>query len=518
MAKEDEKVKKPEISQPKSGKLVSEFIEEISGILKIKNTLFYRTDVKNIVEVLRIKHNKASDKYFIGFENITPNRFITVLEKYVNPGDMYFDRTSNNFYFKTRSISAYLAKTILESAKLRNELYPINRIFTVPIPIIYNKCITFPRKGYDARYGSWMNYDAPEINDTMVIEEAKKVLEEIFKEFCFKTSQDKSNAIAGLLTPFIRGLYSNFNIRTPLFFYEGNRERTGKDYLAGITGIVYEGNALEEPPICNGEKGNNNDELRKKILSAFIAGRKRMHFSNNKGYINNAVFEGIVTSKVFSDRVLGRNEILSFNNELEFSLSGNTGITYTADLGNRCRFIRLFLDIEDANARKFERPNLHEWVSENRNKILSALFCLVKNWFDKSCPKGSLPFASFPEWAEICGGIMENAGYESPCKPDIENMSIGGDTETMDMKTLFETCYEHKPEQWISKQEIIGIIYNSGQDMFSYLDFGKRADLTKFGIKISKFTNRILSGIRMVCDRPKSQVIVRKYKFTKETL
>jgi len=32
--------------------------------------------------------------------------------------------------------------------------------------------------------------------------------------------------------------------------------------------------------------------------------------------------------------------------------------------------------------------------------------------------EGSVPFASFPQWAKICGGIMESAGYDNPCEQD----------------------------------------------------------------------------------------------------
>ncbi len=500
---------KPEIAQPKSGRLISKFIEEISEVLKRKNTLFYRIDAKDIVEVLKIRHSKANEMSFIGFESVNPNRFITILEKYVIPGD-WFHSKENGFEFKPKSIGAQLAKTTLESSKLRNELYPVNRIFTIPIPIMYNGCLTFPRKGYDARFGSWMNYDVPNIDEKMELEEAKKVIEEVFKEFCFQSEQDRINAIAGLLTPFLRGLYSSFNIRTPVFFYVGNRERTGKDYLAGITGIVYEGNALEEPPICNGEKGSN-EELRKKILSAFIAGRKRMHFSNNKGYINNSVFEGIVTAKVFSDRVLGKNELLTFNNELEFSMSGNIGVSYTADLGNRCKFIKLFLAVEDANSRKFERPNLHEWVYANRDKVLSALFALVRNWFDTGRKKGNLPFTSFPEWAEICGGIMEVAGLGSPCVPDIEMMA-GGDEETTEMKFLFELCYSRYPDEFIAVNQIKEIVEQ--EETFRY-DFQTRAGQIMFGKKLQKYTGRILSNIQLVAKNTWEKGSNKQMKFQK---
>jgi hypothetical protein len=202
------------------------------------------------------------------------------------------------------------------------------------------------------QYGDWPlfsgpYYNAPVIDMNISLEKAKEIIDNLFKEFCFKSEQDKINAIAGFITPYLRGLFSSFSVRTPVFIYEANRERAGKDYLAGLTGILYEGFALEEPPISTGDKmQNNSDELRKKILSSMMYGRKRLHFSNNKGYLNNAVFESITTAEKYSDRPLGRSEILTFHNELDFSLSGNIGMTLTPDLANRSRFIKLFLDIE----------------------------------------------------------------------------------------------------------------------------------------------------------------------------
>jgi hypothetical protein len=319
------------------------------------------------------------------------------------------------------------------------------------------------------------------------------------------------------VTPFLRGLYSKFNSRTPVFFYISNRERAGKDYLAGITGLVYEGAALEEPPISISEmKWASDDELRKKILSAFLAGRKRLHFANNKGYVENAVFEAVITSEKYSDRILGRNESPIFDNELEFSLSGNVGIGFTPDLANRSRFVRLFLEIEDANARKFERPNLHKWVLDNREQILSAIYSLVRNWVERGYPDGSINFASFPEWARVCGGIMESAGYESPCTPDKESLTSGGDSETMDMKALFEICYEQFPDTPLTKAGLKQIV--KSEDIFSYLDFDKRSDQTKFGNKINKFVGRVLSDIKMVVKDSSVRSSRQEYIFTREKI
>ena len=508
-----DKGEKEEIRLPKSGRLISNFINDIIDILIEKELLFFRTDSRQIVEIGKIEHDNEDKKIFTGFIAIKPSRFITLVERYFTPG--YSIKTEDDFIFKPKSMTKDLANTVIDSYILEESLSNIDRIFTIPIPIMYNEKLTFPKVGYDKRFKSWLPFNSPKITNTkMNLKDSKDLLHTIIKEFCFQTDEDYNMAIAALITPFLRGLYHSFNCRTPVFIYLANRERVGKDYLAGISGILYEGIALEEPPISIARnKGNADEELRKKILSAFLSGRKRLHFANNKGFINNAVFEGIVTAKTYSDRLLGKNETPIFDNELEFSLSGNIGIGFTPDLSNRSRSIRQFYDKEDTNSRMFESPNLHKWVFDNRDLILSAVYGLVRNWVEKGSPDGTIKFASFPEWARVCGGIMESTGYESPCKPNKE-MALGGDSETIDMKLLFEYCYEEKPDEPLTKQDIKEIIEK--EDIFSYLDFSKKADQTKFGKKIIKFVGRVLSDIRMRVVDNSVRSSRQKYVFSKE--
>ena len=499
---------KPELILPHEGKLISEFATEVSNVLKDKNILFYRVDAKELVEIERS-----------GFRGIKPNRFITLAERFIIPQARIWNKHAEKWEYKEKSMWTELAGTLLASSILQDSLPQIKRIFTIPLPIMYEGKLTFPIKGYDKRFESWLQHDAPEIDNTNIdLLEAKKVIEEIYSEFCFKDNQDKINAIAALLTPYCRGIFKSFNTRTPVNFYLGNRERAGKDYCAGITGIVYEGAALEDSPISNSEneRSNNTDELRKKVLAAMISGRKRMHFSNNKGYIDNAVLEGFTTAERWSDRILGRSENLSFDNEIDFSLSGNVGVTFTADFANRSRFIRLLLDVEDANSRNFKKSNLHGWVKENRSLILSALYSLVNNWITKGMPSGSKPFTSFPEWARVVGGIMECAGYGSPCSPDKETLTLAGDIETNDMKQLFELCYEQIPEEFVKKEVIRNLVSMHGEEIFSSYDFTKRADQIKLALKISKYVGRVLSSIRLVVKDSSVRASRQEYKFTKK--
>jgi len=531
---------KNEIYLAGSGKLISEFALEIVQEIKDTDRLFYRTYTRDVIEIGTVTvtsndEDVTDTETYTGFVSLDPHRFITIIEDYLVPGtDVKIKNEYNQIItqFKPKSMNATLSKIVLFSDQIRDNIPNINRIFTIPIPIMYHGKLTFPRNGYDKRFRSWLPYDAPKINNTdMSLADAKEIIYDILKEFCFKGQDDINKGIAGLLTPFIRGLFSAFNVRTPVFVYEANRERCGKDYLAGITGILYEGHAMEEAPLSTESKmTNGDDELRKKILSAFIGGRKRLHFSNNKGYINNSVFEAVITARTYSDRILGKNEMLTFDNEIDFSLSGNIGIRYTPDFINRSIFIRLFLDIENANERPFSTPDLHEHVLENREKILSALYTLVQNWIDNDRPDGSLNFASFPEWAKICGGIMESAGYDNPCKPDTEIVAVGGDIETTDMKQLFELCYEKKPDTYMTKKQIKDIILNTAEeltpgttdiieyDIFSNLDFYSRQGQIKFGLLLNKYIGRVFSEIRLNIEDSRVRSSRQNFKFTKNMM
>jgi len=502
---------KQQVMIPRYDKLISEFAEEVAMNLNHENTLFLRPEINEVVEIVNVDGSEI-------FNIIKPNRFITHLEKFMEPVAEYMNGKTGERFYKKKSISGDLANTIIQSEQFQSRLPKIKKIYNFQIPILFANTLQFPQRGYDRRFKSWLSDSAPGIsNPEMELKEAKEIVELIFKEFCFKTEQDKTNAIAMLLTPFLRGLFNKANTRVPLFIAEANRERSGKDFLVGVVQTLYDGYSSEEPPISTGEKGSNqNEELRKKIVSSLIAGKRSLHFANNKGYLNNSVLESLITTPYYTDRILGKNELVTFSNELDLSLSGNSGMTYTADIANRSRFIRLFLDIENANERRFENPNLHKWVFENRERILSALYSFVRIWFEKEKLKSSLPFASFPEWADVCGGIMECAGYNSPCELDKEGFAVGGDIETYEMKRLFEICYETCPEEWINKQKIKSIISNSEEEIFSYFDFEKKSDQTKFGTKLNKYLGRILSDIRLILQDSKVRSQRQVFKFSKE--
>lgn len=513
MPNKDIKITDPEYDNrvklilPGNDKLESDFAKELLPVLLGSRDVYYRIREMSI-QTLRPVSLGIDQKEVLSFITLNPHELKSLVERYAITGSIGKDG------FKKISMTAELAKTMLASDILKRSLPIIDTIYMVQLPFIRNEKLVFPKLGYDKSFMSWVPTDAPQIKE-MGLEEAKSIIDTIYSEFCFEKPQDKTNAIAALLTPYLRGLYPRLTCRTPIVFYKANRERSGKDYCAEITAIVYLGVANSEPPISDG-RNTNDEEFRKKILSHFMAGRSRYHSSNNRGHLASAQLESLSTNETFSDRILGQSKIATYANILEISLSANLGITYTPDLANRCIFINLFLDIEDPNTRTFEKPNLHGWVKENRAKILSALATLVQNWFDKGMPPGSVPFASFPDWARVCGGIMEAAGYGNPCLPNIDPIEIGGDTETKDMKKLFEVVWQTYGEQWMTKKDLINKLASQEEfkELFSYLNFEDQGDKIKFGCMFEKYIGRIFSDIKLERENNDNRSR-RKYRWVK---
>lgn len=514
---------KVEIELPRTGRLISDFCKDVGEVCKDKNKLFFKTDIKMIVEVTNnIIDNKNKNE---SFSQIKPSRYITLLEEDVipyvyvespevkNKNKKSEEKVKMEYIIKPKSVSSELAKTMLESEILQSSFPPIQRIFNSPIPTIHNNILTFPQKGYDERFKSWLTEEAPEIDIHMPLEQAQNIIRDMLEEFSFRSKQDFSNAVAAILTPQIKGILPRFTTRVPMFAYMANRPGVGKGYLAAIPNLINEGNHINEPPISTSDKGNDgSDELRKKITSAIIAGRASYCSDNNKGHMDSPVLEAALTSEKLGDRLLGSNTNLTLDNELVYSFTGNVNLTLSSDLQRRIKIIYLETAVEDINSRKFKKTNLHQWILQNRGLILSALYALIRNWFEKGCPKSKIEYNSFPEWGATCGGIMETAGYLSPCNQD-EGLIISTDPETDDMKSLFETVYEHFPEQWITKRELQDLVAVS--DCFTYMDFSKKSDQIAFGKKISKFIGRVLSGTLLVIKDLKQRSTRQELMFTK---
>jgi hypothetical protein len=458
------------------GQLDSVVYAEIANIVAPHYVWFLRGD--QVVHVTEVPAGfqytgDAEQKYKItayttGYRSLTGLEAKSALEKYIEPGCL-----NPEGGFIKDSFSPGFTAGMLVAPQFREGLPRILRILTIPLPIRIGNKLVYPTEGYDPRFGTYLVPDAPKlVHPLPTLREAKQIIDSTLSGFCFTSQQSRVHAIARTLTPFARGIFG-WDCRVPFWIYCANRARAGKDYLAGVASIIFEGAAYEDAPV-----GKDAAETGKRIMAAAQAGRRFMHFSNCVGYLADEQLCGAITNPKICGRMLGSNTAaadLSVTNELEFSISANPGLNAREDFILRARKIELAYYDEDPNARTFPNRKLHEYIKQNRAIILSALASIFNHWAKEKFPIGTTPFASFHAWSEIIGGVMQAAGLGDPCQPFKGTFDIGDDPELRSIGALWEEAQAaFQPPIEAEKSDLYDLIDSSDTGDLDW--FGKMSD------------------------------------------
>ena len=231
------------------------------------------------------------------FHPISAPAAVTELERYVE----FVTATS-----VTKSLSQRDASALLASPDLKDALYHLDRILEFPIPMRQsNGTISMPMEGFGFDGARHAFYCGKPIEPEVSLAEAKSTLEYVFREFRFDPAHPRSrvHAIARLLTPYCQGIMG-FSARSPLWVFQANRPRSGKDYCAAVAPLVFGGYAHEDAPL---EK--DDAENKRRITSAIISGHRFMHFANCKVDLDQCEsLEAAVTAKFWRDRLIGTSE------------------------------------------------------------------------------------------------------------------------------------------------------------------------------------------------------------------
>jgi hypothetical protein len=407
-----------EIVLPKLNRPESRFAADMGKAIGPLNVLFrYQGEIVEVLDEAFTGELDENDLAVGGlkFRVLTPTRARTWVEDYIITGvNLQIKdeegKPTGEFQFVLMTMRQAVAAGLLESPQFAKNIPVIQRILDVPIPIPIRRkdgSIVRPAPGFNKSLGIYCNPHSPRIK-RMTIKDARDVIDKTLEGFNFKNGQSRVHAIARMFTPYCRGLMG-FNARVPLWYYIGNRPRAGKDYLAGVPQIVYLGHVFEDAAL-----GEDSEETRKRITSAIVSGRRMMHWANCQGFIQSAPFIQSITAKVWRTRALGSTSAksdLELPNEIDYSLSANVGITHREDVEGRIRKIELAFYDEDENSRVFPNPFLHDWITDSRGEILSAIDAYTEQWIDDKMPPGATPFNSFPEWHLSLGASCIQANW-----------------------------------------------------------------------------------------------------------
>ena len=488
---------RPRVVLPGIGRPDSEFVSEVGSLLAPRERWFTKGD-----EIVCVGEREFSEGVKqLAFHPVEPVSACTDVEQHVEVGITREDEFCGDNVFVPCSMTRETAAKMLAAPQFISRMPRIVRILDVPIPVRLRGVIVLPKVGYDPALRTWLPENAPIIRP-MPFADAVAIIREVYCEFCWADKQSLVHAIARLITPFCRGIIG-WQARTPLWCYQANQPGAGKDYCADVVHVTYTGNRIGDAPL-----GKDGEEIRKRLTTILNSGRRFTHFANCQVHIEDQTFIGLITSPFFSARNLGSTDSaadLMLPNEGDYSLSANMGLTFREDLERRLRRITLFLAAENQNKQVFKREDLLGWIGENRATVLSAIASLVTRWMVAGEPKGSTPFASFPEWSRVVGGVMAHAGLGDPCLAHThDELETGGDRSMRAMRALYRISYNAYPEAWFEKGDLFKLLASEDNDDLawfgSFCDEEVRSTKTKIGIQLRKFRGRELDGVVLQID------------------
>jgi hypothetical protein len=225
-------------------------------------------------------------------------------------------------------------------------------------------------------------------------------------DFEWEDDASLANYVALMATPFLR---RPLRTLAPLFIISASAPSSGKSLLTALTGLLTGQQVVTWP-------GDNEEELEKVITATFRKEFGAVVFDNvpEGEVIGSARLAALLTSPVWSGRILGGSNMGSWPNDRLWMATGNN-LRVGGDIASRSVSVRLKPTAPHPEERTgFAIPNLQGWVMDpaNRARLLERLLVLVADWVAAGTPRDSTVPAmrQFTPWAHGVGGFLAHHG------------------------------------------------------------------------------------------------------------
>ncbi len=363
----------------------------------------------------------------------------------------------------------------------------------VESPILRPDGSIFDTPGYDAQtrlyYSPTPGFECHEIPAEPTREDVRRSLElvnEAIGEFPYSDESSAANTLALLVTLLIRQAIQG---PVPLGLIDAPQAGTGKTLLAEIIALIGMGRAGE---MLGAPR--DDEEWRKQITSKLAAGGTMFIVDNVEGSLYAPSLARALTSRTWTDRILGRSEMVTVSQQATWIATGNN-IILRGDLPRRCYWIRL--DAKQSRPWKredFKHPDLNSWVEQKRGELVKAVLTLARGWYAAGKPKaeGIPRLGSFECWTEIIGGILAFAGIKSFLS-NLEELYSKADEGNDEWESFLEEWWKQRGEDPITVKDLAKLINDKATlkdalpgDLSEALDKGEGSFTRRLGKAIAK--------------------------------
>jgi hypothetical protein len=290
--------------------------------------------------------------------------------------------------------------TIKQILALSNQrqLKKLKTVITAPVITPDGYIVNKP--GYCTRTQLFLdNSEVPPLPDRVDDQMVKAAVERLlkpFETFPFVGKLDKSVFICSLITAILRPVLPT----APAFAFDAPIQGSGKSLLAACLSAL---STSDNPSVASHAQGRDDEETRKRIFSYLLNGSRTLVWDNVVGVFDSASIAALLTSPVYSDRILGKNAVSTLPNRLLFLMTGNN-LTLAGDLARRVLKVRIDPKTERPYAREFELDPL-EHVKANRQQMAVDVITIVRGWYgstEQMCSETAPGrMASFETWDDM---------------------------------------------------------------------------------------------------------------------
>lgn len=407
--------------------------------------------------------------------------------------------------------SSNLCKQILSLKQTRNLR---NLVARVTAPTLRADGSVLREVGYDAQEGLLLAaYTAlPHVPEHPTFEQAREALATLwapFRQFPFVGPIDRGVHLAALLTAAVRPTLPV----TPIFGYDAPAQGSGKTLLAQCVAVLA---AAEDhtllPPI------NNEQEMSKTLFSLLREGKRACVIDNLVGTFDSTALASMVTSSVFTSRILGVSNTGTVPNRLLVMITGNN-LTLAGEMPRRVLKCR----VDPQTARPFDRVfdcNPLDVCKTSRQELVAAALTLIRARLTH-CPEplGSGVMSSFELWDAwvrqtvlfantLCTQGAEELTFGDVLESVSKNMAYDPETELLG--DLLECWHKELGDQW----QLTGSVLKAASDgalstfdesdsllgcLLALMPGKQRLNSRSVGRALSYRVDRIVGNKRLVC-------------------
>lgn len=329
------------------------------------------------------------------------------------------------------------------------------------------------------------------------------ILDELLHDFPFVDDAARAHAVALGLGPFVRFMFAG---PTPLHLITAPSEGVGKTKLARALCFTATG---QEPATMT--QMRDDDEWRKRITTTLMSSPTMVLIDNLQRRLDSPTLASVLTSEMWTDRVLGRSESVTLQTPSCWTATGNN-LPTSREIARRSVWIPIDPRVEQPWRRTgFRHHPLEAWIQANRAELVRAFLVLVRRWVRAGMPPGQTLLGSYEGWSATLGGILATAGIPG-FLANLDAFYDRMDNESGEWRAFVAAWWDAHGANPVAVADLHALATQHDLLGAALGDGNERSQKTRLGKALSSRLDRIVGDRRIVRTEPDTHTKIARYR------